>query len=837
MKDRFACLVILSLVLLFGLTLATPGHCGITGTIRGEVTDASTGEPLAFADILISGPALLKPYGFSADKDGKFVRAGLPPGKYTVEVVYVGYLKNKITDIEVEMDRTTTITVKLTQKSVIETTVEVVAESPLIEKEVSGTSDIIDGDYIEDMPIQGRAYQNALKILPGTLVDRDQQIHVRGGRTGEVGFRVDGMYAQDPVTGGYGTNINMNAVEKMEVITGGFDAEYGGNMSGMVNVVTKSGTDTLHGSVHYNYQHNSLDGVPYNWRFYNPGFTLKGPIVPEKLNYFIAFEIEDSKRMFPAVEWPQDDFSESAWLEMGGNAKFTWQLTADDKIVIQYFFNFVETKPATDWIESVHMYKMKFDSSFVQTTYQRTFSPELLFEAGAGIGRQYLEAKVEGQDWSDYEPLIYMVNWDEGHFTPEKQYGAKGDYINWQWREVYYGAANASLTWAKDDHRVRLGAELIVADYLGEYAFMPYYFVTQREYYNPDLEQMRFYRKRHFTMDYTDVRTNWGAAYLQDRWDLEEKYDLPVFLNYGLRFDWQEATDDNQLSPRLGITYTPDERTKIRAHYGWFFQVLNLGTAVSQPYTICQEYGVDYTNGGVIEFDYYRGTEGLSSPVSKTFEFGVEREIFPEITLDVAFFDKDMQDLIEMVDTNPDPAIYEWQLMNVAGAWARGLEVKVKKAFSKRFEARLGYTYQEAKSIGIDPWGKMTGDETWLDWDLRHAFTVSFNAELPYDFFINGIYSWASGYPYTREFAYRDEETDALRHEEDQINGQREPYTSTFDLTVLKEFQVRDYTLSVIIQSYNLFDHRNVSYMDVYKGKPAAYDPGRRLLFGMKFEF
>ena len=339
MKDLFTRLFVLFLGLLFSLVLAIPAQCGITGAIKGEVKDASTGEPLPFADILISGPPLLKPYAFSADKDGKFVRAGLPPGTYTIQVVYVGYIKKKITDIGVNMDRTAFVKVELVQQVALEKEIEVVATSPLIEKEVSGTSDVIDGDYIEDMPIQGRAYQNALKILPGTLVDRDQQIHIRGGRSGEVGFKVDGMNAQDPVTGGYGTNVNMNAVEKMEVITGGYDAEYGGNMSGMVNVVTKSGTDTFHGDVHFNYQNASLDGVPYDWRSYNPGITLKGPIIPEKLNFFLSVELEDNKRMFPSAEWPQDDYAAGTWNELGGLAKFTWQAGIDDKFVFQYFFN------------------------------------------------------------------------------------------------------------------------------------------------------------------------------------------------------------------------------------------------------------------------------------------------------------------------------------------------------------------------------------------------------------------------------------------------------------------------------------------------------------------
>ena len=817
--------------------VATPAIGGITGAIKGQVKDAKTGEPLPFADIVISGPALLKPMPVSADKDGKFIKAGLPPGTYVVEVMYVGYVKKKITGVNVLMDRTTVLQINLQQTVALEKEVEVVAASPLIEKEVSGTSDVLKGDYIEDMPIEGRAYQNALKILPGTLVDRDQQIHIRGGRTGEVGFKVDGMNAQDPVTGGYGTNVNMNAVEKMEVITGGYDAEYGSNMSGMVNVVTKSGTDTFHGSVHFDYQNDRLDGTPYNWRYYNPGFTFKGPIVPEKLNFFLSFEMEDSKRAFPAAKWPQEDMAEGTWKEFGGMAKFTWLVTTDDKAVIEYFVNSVETRPGSEYWEPVHLYTLKFDLNFLAVTHTHTFSPELFLESVLGVGRQYLEAKVEGKDWADYDPAIYIYDWDEARFYMDKHYGPTGDYPTWQWREVYYTYARSTLTWAKEDHRFRTGVECTIVDYEGELAIMPLYLITLRSDWQPDPADIQYYEKRHFYMDYADWTTNYGGAYVQDRWSLDDKYDLPIFINYGVRFDWQEINQGHQFSPRLGITYTPDERTKLRVQYGWFFQVIPLMEAAMRPWQVRWEHGSKSRYEGIIDFGYYKGAKGLNNPINKAFEVGVEREVFPDITLGLTYYDKDMQDLLEMVDVNPDPAIDEWEYMNVAGAWARGLEVKVKKAFSKGFEGRVSYTYQEAKSIGIDRYGNPTGKEAWLDWDRRHTLAVSFNAELPYDFYLNGVYSWASGYPYTREYLVRDEETDNLVRREDKINEEREPASSTFDLTVSKEFKVRDYTLTLMVQSFNLFDHKNVAYMDVLKQEPRAYEAGRRLVFGIKFEF
>jgi len=361
--------------------------------------------------------------------------------------------------------------------------------------------------------------------------------------------------------------------------------------------------------------------------------------------------------------------------------------------------------------------------------------------------------------------------------------------------------------------------------------------VGYKAWWNPENpENSNYTMKRLFDLEETDEFSWQGAAYVQDRWSLDEEYDLPIFLNYGLRFDWQEINSGKELSPRFGVTYTPDDRTKVRVNYGWFFQMLALGDVIVD-YDIMYERSSMHTWGEGIEFSRYRGARDLQNPINKSFEFGVEREIFPDITLGALYYDKDMQDLLELVDINPDPAIDEYRFINASGAWARGAELKLKKAFSKGFEGRIAYTYQEAKSMGVDRYGNPTGKETWVDWDVRHGFTVSFNAELPYDFYLNGIYAWTSGQPYTREYLVRDEETDQLEREEDLINEEREPYTSSFDITVSKEFQVRDYKLTMMVQSFNLFDHKNVSYMDRLKGEPDHYAEGRRLLFGIELEF
>ena len=125
----------------------------------------------------------------------------------------------------------------------------VVGQRPIIEKDVTSKMSIISSDEINNMPVAN--FQEVLTTKAGFTTDADGNIHVRGGRTGEIAYMVDGMYVEDPLYGGFNSMVNKDAIEEMMVLSGTFNAEYGNAMSSVVNIVTKEGGETFKGKFEY----------------------------------------------------------------------------------------------------------------------------------------------------------------------------------------------------------------------------------------------------------------------------------------------------------------------------------------------------------------------------------------------------------------------------------------------------------------------------------------------------------------------------------------------------------------------------------------------------------
>ncbi len=248
--------------LLFCIGLPVAGFAGVTGKIAGRVLDKKTGEPLPGANIVVEGMSL----GASADRDGVFYILQVPPGEYSVRAEMIGYTTVIQKGVRVRIDLTTTIEFKLTESPVEGKEVVVTAERELIQKDVTSKISIVSSEEIKALPISN--FRDALQIQGGFT----DALHLRGGRSNQIGFMIDGQDVTNPLFGNYegvqadrsatsgqsdnllfagayvsdpnssnydGILLDKTAVEEVQVLTGTFNAEYGRAMSGIVNVVTK----------------------------------------------------------------------------------------------------------------------------------------------------------------------------------------------------------------------------------------------------------------------------------------------------------------------------------------------------------------------------------------------------------------------------------------------------------------------------------------------------------------------------------------------------------------------------------------------------------------------
>lgn len=244
--------IILSILILTQWAVA-----GNTGKIVGKIIDKETGEPLIAANIIIVGTVL----GAASDLSGRYFINNVPPGTYTLRVMMMGYKNTEIKNVQVLTDLTTDANFEL-EMSVIEgEVVTLVAERPLVEKDVTAKMAIVSGaDISEKMPVT--SVQEVLTLQAGFVEDENGALHLRGGRQDEVAYYIDGILVQDPLQGGFGTNLDVNIIQELSVMTGGFNAEYGDAMSGVINITTKEGSKAYSGKIQY--ESPMINSSPYH---------------------------------------------------------------------------------------------------------------------------------------------------------------------------------------------------------------------------------------------------------------------------------------------------------------------------------------------------------------------------------------------------------------------------------------------------------------------------------------------------------------------------------------------------------------------------------------------
>lgn len=249
------------------------GWAGTTGKISGTLVDSRTREPLIGANVVVKGTST----GSASNLEGYYVILNVPPGTYTLTASAVGYHKKIVTNVSVSIDLTTTIDIELLP-SVVEVGEEIVvtADRPIIRKDLTSSESRVDATQIESLPVN--EVSEVLTLQAGITRGADGGIHIRGGRTSEVAYWVDGVSISDAYDGSQAVRVENNAVQELQVISGTFNAEYGEAMSGIVNIVTKEGGQSLHGSLSaYSGDYVTSDGWSYDNR------TIPAPSGPAQL--------------------------------------------------------------------------------------------------------------------------------------------------------------------------------------------------------------------------------------------------------------------------------------------------------------------------------------------------------------------------------------------------------------------------------------------------------------------------------------------------------------------------------------------------------------------------
>lgn len=254
-----------------------------TGKLSGRVLDTSTGEGLPGASVVVLDLNL----GVATDVDGYYVIVGVPVGTYDVQVSFVGYPSQTVQGVEVNAGYTRELNFDM-QPGVELDEIVVEYERPLIQKDAVGVPKIVSSEEIQSLPVRGP--EELAKIQAGVVAkEGTDELFIRGGRSGEVTFYIDGVKVQGS------TGLPQSAIQQQEMLIGNINARYGDVMSGVINITTKSGSNKLFGSLEA-ITSQSLDAFGYNL----VSGTVGGPLIKNKLSFFLSGEYLDQADSNPS---------------------------------------------------------------------------------------------------------------------------------------------------------------------------------------------------------------------------------------------------------------------------------------------------------------------------------------------------------------------------------------------------------------------------------------------------------------------------------------------------------------------------------------------------------
>lgn len=507
MRKIFVVMVLLPL-LAFSLSAQ------VSSKISGRIIDIQTGEPLPGANIFIQGTTM----GAASDPDGYYFIINVPVGEWTVRTTMMGYDHVTIENARVSAGLTTTLNFELRPTIIEVEGVTVTAERPLVIPDATATIHITTSEDIARQPVQ--TYQSVVEQQAGVVQTTGgvsgvtDGIHIRGGRGDEIAFMVDGMPATDRLTAraGASIDINLNAIEEISVTTGGFNAEFGQAMSGVVNVITKEGGAKLEGMVRY-----TTDAIFGEDSYLNEGrhrfeVGVGGPVpMLRNMSYFFSGEVNNRDhltRYFPISDKEASlTNSDNEFYSVQG--KISYKITPGIKTFFSAFLSRAQggnygtyaglpgmtdmtqgRDEQSDRYKSPYFRRANFRKSYqIQGALTHTISPTTFYKIQFGrfytknipVAHRDLQVEEERNWWED----VKMRDWwtygesqgpdalragfdakDEGgnyyytHGVPGAgfQFGSHGW---WSMREFsYYGGRFDITSQLGPHHQIKAGAEL-----------------------------------------------------------------------------------------------------------------------------------------------------------------------------------------------------------------------------------------------------------------------------------------------------------------------------------------------------------------------------------------
>ena len=298
--------VVLSLACLGAVLLGLPANGqSVRGSIVGRVTDTRN-NPVVAAGVTLVDEETNRTRTAKTDSHGEFAATLLPAGRYRIEAVAGGFRQSTRT-VDLLVDQEINIEIPLLPEKSSEQ-ISVVADAGLLTTESATLSTVIQNREILNLPLDGRNFYQLTLLVPGSAPaaqgsagsDRgDFTFNISGAREDANNYLLDGIFNGDPKLNGFSVSPPVDAVREYEVLANGYDAAFGRNVGGQINVLLKSGTNRLHGTAYDFFRNAALDGTNYFALKSEPapqdirnqfGASLGGPIRKDRTFFFLDYE-------------------------------------------------------------------------------------------------------------------------------------------------------------------------------------------------------------------------------------------------------------------------------------------------------------------------------------------------------------------------------------------------------------------------------------------------------------------------------------------------------------------------------------------------------------------
>ena len=648
---------------------------------------------------------------------------------------------------------------------------------------------------LRNAPLLDEEFLNAMPIVPSVVRGPDGLLNVNGARPSQSGLVVNSVNVSDPVTGLYAIQLPVEAIEEMKILKQPYSAEFGQFTGGITTVETRQGTDKWH---------FVFAGIMPKMRWVNghmmgvnkftPRFGVSGPIIKGKLHFSQYIEYRYIRTDVPSLP----DLENETNLETFDSfTRLDW--TVSNKHRLGVVFSFYPQNAQYVHLSTFH--PQEVTPNFRQRGFFLAFNHQVILSSRSVIQTTF--------NIKDYDAFIWGNNLRTMQISPE---GWSGGYFNSQDRYSRRYDFNQRITWKQFGrlgiHNIKAGYGIVRADFNG------------RDH-SRTVEIVRgdgsLSRKMEFEGDpFLNKGVTETMAYLQDNWQLRNW----LFLDAGIRGEWDSLSAKVHLAPRLAVTWVPfpaRARTLVRGGLGLFYDKIPLNAGVFTQYQspLYSRYAPDQPDVPTESILYKNVILGgrLNTPYSFTWSVQVDQEIFDPLKLRVGYLERDQKNDIllnfeqgeipEVVLSNRGSSAYQ--------EWLFSLNCQV----SDRCELDLSYVHSSAQ-------GNLNQYETYLgnfhypipwpddygpqSYDAPHRLLAAGNFQLPWKIALFPVFEYRSGFPFTTV----DENQDLVSRRN---RGGRFPHFFSMDLQLTRAFSVsfreRKYQLRFGIKVYNLTNHWN----------------------------